>query len=308
MSTELTTLAQAQDFTAVVDMAVNAMDSIHTQRAYRRALTNFMSWYAEHGRGAFTRAAVNAYKQHLKDTGAGGLNQRLSAIRKLAKEAEANGLIDANTARGIVDVEGIQQRGTRAGNWLTKDEAEQLINAPDDTTLKCKRDRALLAVLVGAGLRREECVNLKASHVQQRDGRWVIVDITGKRNKLRTVPIASWVQVLIERWKQAAGITAGYLFPELTRWRGVGREQTSTQAIMRAVVLYAEEIGKPNIRPHDLRRTYAKLARKGGAQLEQIKFTLGHDSVATTEKYVGDELDYQNAPADAMGLSVRLRA
>ncbi len=77
---------------------------------------------------------------------------------------------------------------------------------------------------------------------------------------------------------------------------------------MRAVVLYAEEIGKPNIRPHDLRRTYAKLARKGGAQLEQIKFTLGHDSVATTEKYVGDELDYQNAPADAMGLSVRLRA
>ncbi len=76
---------------------------------------------------------------------------------------------------------------------------------------------------------------------------------------------------------------------------------------MRCVKKYGAEIGRPEIAPHDLRRTYAKLARGAGAQLEQIQITLGHESLDTTRRYLGSELDYQNAPSDAIRLNVRMR-
>lgn len=310
--TNLTTTPPPVDaqLATVVDMAVNAVDSEHTRRAYRRALIEFTAWFIAHPQ-PFNRAAVNNYKAQLQQDGTtdASINQRLSAIRKLAKEAEANGWIDANTARGIVEVEGIAQRGTRAGNWLTIEEASALLNAPDDSTLKGKRDRALLAVLIGAGLRREEMQNLTVEHLQQREGRWCIVDIRGKRNKVRTVPIAAWTKALIDRWLQAAGIASGPVFALVTRGANgkVLANKTTSQSIMRAVMKYAEQIGKPVIRPHDLRRTYAKLARAGGAPLEQIQINLGHDSLTTTQKYLGADLDYQSAPADVIKLNVRFR-
>lgn len=60
------------------------------------------------------------------------------------------------------------------------------------------------------------------------------------------------------------------------------------------------------IAPHDLRRTYAKLARKAGAELEQIQLTLGHASIETTQRYLGTDLDLENAPSDA--IAIRLAA
>src|SRR5919199_185642 len=77
------------------------------------------------------------------------VNQRLSAIRRLATEAEDNGLLDPQVANGIRAVKGARREGRRTGNWLTRDEAQQWLDAPDTRTLKGKRDRALLAVLIG---------------------------------------------------------------------------------------------------------------------------------------------------------------
>ena len=61
------------------------------------------------------------------------------------------------------------------------------------------------------------------------------------------------------------------------------------------------------IRPHDLRRTFAKLARKGGAALEQIQLSLGHASIRTTEKYLGIRQDLADAPCDRLGLRLNYR-
>jgi site-specific recombinase XerD len=83
------------------------------------------------------------------------------------------------------------------GNWLSASQAERLINSPDVATLKGNRDRALLALLIGTGLRREEAASLTTEHVQQRDGRWVIVDLTGRGNRLRSVPVPSFAKA---RW------------------------------------------------------------------------------------------------------------
>ena len=88
------------------------------------------------------------------------MNQRLAAIRKLAREAAAHGWLAAETALSIAQVAGAKQQGTRAGNWLTRAQAEQLINSPDPSTLPGRRDHVILALLAGCGLRRAEATNL----------------------------------------------------------------------------------------------------------------------------------------------------
>jgi site-specific recombinase XerD len=89
------------------------------------------------------------------------INVQLSAIRKLAAEAADNRLLDADLAAGIAKVRGVKNEGVRAGNWLTREQARELLLAPDTSTLKGKRDRAILAVLLGCGLRRSELVALE---------------------------------------------------------------------------------------------------------------------------------------------------
>jgi site-specific recombinase XerC len=77
-------------------------------------------------------------------------------------------------ASAIGRVKGAVQKGRRIGRWLTREEASLLLRDSGEDGLKAKRDRALLCLLVGAGLRREEIVSLEIGHVQQREGRWVI--------------------------------------------------------------------------------------------------------------------------------------
>lgn len=151
----------------IVDMAVNGLDSEHSKRAYRRALADFLEWYAEHG-GGLSKATVNDYRAWMVKVGVpeSSINLRLTAIRRLAREAADNNLIDDATARSIERVKGIARSGEPGGNWLTKDQAEALLNSPDTTTLRGKRDRALLGILVGCGLRREEAAKLTFAHIQ----------------------------------------------------------------------------------------------------------------------------------------------
>lgn len=136
---------------------------------------------------------------------ASSVNQRLSAIRKLALEAADNGALDPQVANGIRAVKGARREGRRAGNWLTREEAQLWLNAPDICTMRGRRDRALLAVLIGCGLRRSEAAGLTFEHVQQRDGRWVLVDLIGKRDKIRSVPMPDWAKAAIDEWSVVAG-------------------------------------------------------------------------------------------------------
>jgi integrase len=160
-------------------LVLDAVSSPSTRTMYGKALDDFFLWREEQGRPAFSRAAVQAHRAALESKGysPSTINQRLAAVKKLAREAAANGLLAAEMAAGIDQVAGVKQQGTRVGNWLTRAQAEALINSPDPETLKGQRDRALLALLVGCGLRRAEAAGLTAGHIQQRDGRWVIVDL-----------------------------------------------------------------------------------------------------------------------------------
>lgn len=291
--------------TAIVQMVTDSVTSEHTKRAYGRALVDFVGWHGETGRAGLDKATVNAYVAHLRAAGvsASSINQRLVAIRKLAREAADNGLIDQSTAGAIARAEGVRSEGKRLGNWLSKEDAQRLLDAPDVSTVKGLRDRALLAVLLGCGLRREECAALAVEHLQQREGRWVIVDLVGKRNKVRSVPMPSWAKYAVDAWLLAASVTAGPVFRPVNKGGRVGDGGMTAQAVYNAVNEYAAALGL-TVHPHDLRRTFAKLAHKGSAPLEQIQLSLGHSSVQTTERYLGVRQDLQSAPCDVLGLRV----
>lgn len=296
MSTQLQTIT----IQPIVQMVTDSFKSPHTRRAYGRALTDFMAWVEDAQVSGFNKATVRAYVAQLVDNGVGGINQRLAAIRKLAQESADNGLIDNATAQAICRVENIRHEGTKMGNWLSKEQAENLINAPDTETLKGKRDRAVLAVMIGCGLRRVEVTRLTLGHIQQREGRWMVVDLKGKRDKVRSIPMPSWAKSAIDVWVDASGVADGPLFRPLRRGGHVQSGPMTSQAVWNIVKEYAPG----DVAPHDLRRTFAKLARKGGAEIDQIQASLGHASVKTTQDYIGEHQDLINAPCDVLGLKV----
>src|ERR1700722_9427006 len=201
-------------------LVLDSVNSPESKRAYGRAITDFLLWYPTASPGiGFTKATVQAYRAHLVDQAlaASSINVKMSAIRRLAAEAADNGLVAPDLAAGIGRVKGIKNEGVRTGNWLTARQAEQLINSPDVTKLKGKRARGLLAVLIGCGLRREETARLTFEHIQQRDGRWVIVDMRGKGGRVRTVPMPAWTKAAIDDWTMATGCSSGRVFRPINK-------------------------------------------------------------------------------------------
>ena len=82
----------------------------------------------------------------------------------------------------------------------------------------------------------------------------------------------------------------------------VGPGPIQAQSIFETVAAYARQTGLGKITPHDLRRTFAKLAHQGRAPLEQIQLSLGHASIQTTERYLGLAQNLHDAPCDRLGL------
>jgi integrase len=133
----------------------------------------------------------------------------------------------------------------------------------------------MLALLVGCGLRRAELIRLEVEDIEQREGRWVIPDLAGKGNRLRTVPVPAGVKARINDWLATAGLTEGKIFRPMTKGgRIAGEAIADEKAVWQVVLKYARLTSLGNLAPHDLRRTCAKLCRKGGGDLEQIQLLL----------------------------------
>lgn len=153
-----------------------------------------------------------------------------------------------------------------------------------------------------AAPRREELAHLDMSHIQMREGRWVLADIRGKRGRVRTVALPASTKAAIDEWTGAAGITTGPVFRRLTRnGRVLPGKGVGVWAIWDVVVTSAKAIGIDGFGPHDARRTCAKLCRKRGGKLEQIQFMLGHQSIETTAIYTACEQEIAVAVNDNLG-------
>ena len=143
----------------------------------------------------------------------------------------------------------------------------------------------------------------------------MIVDIVGKGRRVRTVPVPGWAKALVDQWSFEAGLTSGLVLRRFRKGGWLVYDTTpdgetraagmSADAIADVVTTYARQLGW-DLSPHDLRRTFAKLARSGQAPLEQIQLALGHQNIQTTQRYLGSELDLADAACDRLG--IRLNA
>ena len=283
---------------------LDSLRSPESKRGYRHAIDEFIQWYCSEPRLSFNKTVVTRYRIALENRqlAAGTINGRLAAVRRLAYEAADAGLLSPELAAGIRRVKGAKKLGVRLGNWLTADEARRFWQSPVSDTLKGKRDRAILAVLLGCGLRRRELADLDFTHLQQREDHWAIVDLVGKGGHIRTVPVPEWVKATIDCWTAEAGITAGRLFRCVCRAGKSWGTGVTERVVWHVVKQYARKLGLPHVAPHDLRRSCAKLCHASGGELDQIQFLLGHVSVQTTERYLGCKQRIRGAVNDHIGI------
>jgi integrase len=223
-------------------------------------------------------------------------------VRRLAYEAADSGLLSPDLAAGIRRVKGAKKLGVRVGNWLTAEQGKRLLEAFDHGNLRSSRDYAMVAVLLGCGLRRAELAGLKVDDLQQREEHWVIADLVGRGGHVRTVPAPSWVKTAVDAWLTDAKVSAGPVFRAINKAGRIGNGGFSPKVIWGVVKAGCSKCGLDGVAPHDLRRTCARLCHEAGGELEQIQFLLGHVSVQTTERYLGCKQRLRNAVNDHIGI------
>lgn len=187
-------------------------------------------------------------------------------------------------------------RGAKTHTWLSKSEVKRLLDTCGQD-LQGQRDRLLLGLLVAAGLRREEAANLRFEDVKlvPRGDRFrTVLAVVGKGDKERTVPISDALANAIDAWGAVVG-GEGYILRSLDKEMG---ESMSTVAIFKVVRKHGAAIGKDDLAPHDLRRTYAQIGFDDGVPITQISKLLGHSDVKTTMRYLCLDLDLEVTASD----------
>ena len=238
---------------------LNSLSSPRSRRNYKFAMEQFIAWYCSEPRLALNRTVVLRFRLHLESLGlaAGTINQRLAAVRRLAYEAADSGLLSPELAAGIRRVKGVKQLGYRAGNWLNCEQARLLLQKSDGEGLRSVRDVAMMSILLGCGLRRSELAALETEAIQIRQGHWAIVDLVGKGNHVRTVPMPNWVKEAVDRWLKSATVASGRVFRAVSRHGTSWGDGISENVAIRPVLAIAD---LANIGPS----TLTDLPRYGG--------------------------------------------
>jgi site-specific recombinase XerD len=283
---------------------LSTLGSPDSERSYRFAIDDFVAWYCSEPRLAFNKTVVLRYRLQLeaRHLSASTINIRLAAIRRLAYEAADSGLLSPELAASIRRVKGPKKLGVRLGNWLTAEQGKALLSIPTGSSVRSKRAYAMLALLLGCGLRRSELVHLTMEHLQQREEHWAVVDLVGKGGHVRTVPIPAWVKEAIDIWSTTANIKSGTLFRCVNKTGSIWGRGITEKVVWCMVRECGSKANTEKLAPHDLRRTCARLCHESGGELEQIQFLLGHVSVQTTERYLGCKQRLREAVNDKIGL------
>lgn len=301
-------LTKPNNIEAVIPLVISDVASRHTKTAYTAELRRFFAW-VETNRppDGFARSTVLAYRDGMREAGRGpvSINLALSAIRKLARVAADADLMDQGIAGRIDAVAGLPRGDKqRLGNWLTLEQLKMLLAAPPPTTPnRGLRDRAAIWIMGACGLRREEAAGLQVKNLQVRDGRPALVDFKGKGDKFRTVPIHHLADAAIRAWMAHAGIIEPeeYILTTVANPDRLTKRQADGARLYDACKRYCAAFSL-QFRPHDLRRTFAALARKGGADLESIQMAMGHANLVTTSMYLSKITAMENAAADRIEL------
>lgn len=286
--------------TYVAGMALN------TQRAYTSRLNAFLIWRDRQPSGSFV-THLKQYVAYLREEQ--GLSPRsvqahINTIKGMLRTAAA---LEPSLAAGLPQLELVKTphvRGEIQGQRLTAQQARVLLDAPGRETIKGIRDSAILGLLLTLGLRRSEICTLTWGHITEIEGHHVIANLKGKHGRIRTLKLPVWLWRLLAQWGEDGGMDMKELdrriFVPVTKDGHVltRRAGLTPHAIYKLINTYTVLVDLPPVKPHDLRRTAALLARRGGASIEQVQLMLGHASPQTTSNYIGETLDLDDNAVD----------
>lgn len=308
MTTQLTTLKEfdADNFVlSAIENDANLQPS--TKKKYTQAVQNYL------GTGG-SITDVQALRAYSQTVGASTASFLSAAITKLAKELEM--LVKSGaTPENVLDAQAMvyraeamqnaiptkQSKGQKAHTWLSRAEVLRLYDSCGGG-IRGQRDRLAIGLLVAAGLRRQEAADLTFEDVLEQpagDGTRTVLAIKGKGAKDRVIPINDNLAEAIREWGEVVGGEGRVL-------RGIRRgghldknnKKMSGTAIYNLVQKRGDLIGKDDLQPHDLRRTYAQLGYEAGVPISQISLLLGHANIETTQRYLNIELDTESTVSD----------
>src|SRR5712672_2515448 len=145
------TMLRLADLEQSKNAVLQSLGAASSQESHGHAIDEFIGWYCSEPRLLFNRIVVLRYRFFLeqKNLAPSTINVRLAAVRRLAYEASDTGLLRPDLAARIRRVKGAKRLGVRIGNWLTVDQSKTLLGGPPADDLRGKRDRAILALLIG---------------------------------------------------------------------------------------------------------------------------------------------------------------
>ena len=251
----------------------------HTLESYGRDLARLQRWADQAGKpvAQLTRADLRKWIAQLSREGLAppSVARAVSAARGLFRFL----MLDGHIKRHPTEDLDTPQRFAYLPQFLTEDEINLLLAAPDIATEMGVRDRALLEVMYAAGLRVSELVSLKQTDVDMQAG---LVVCHGKGSKERRVPIGKsavhWLQ-------QYNSVRAGYGKPSSPHLF-VNRGKPLTRQFAWAMIKrYANKAGVKDISPHTLRHSFATHLLQHGADSRSVQALLGHSDISTTQIY-----------------------
>jgi integrase len=276
-----------------------------TKTKYSRAVER----YQDAGGDLFDPDQLAEYAQELPASGRAFLKaavklvtDRLAVQVKGMATPENVAAVQATLYRAEALQDAIQTetpKGTKAHIWLSQAQVKALLDTCDCDGVKGQRDRLALGLLVAAGLRCSEAVGLCFDDVklQPIKGKMrTVLDVLGKGAKSRVVPISDRLANAIDEWAVAVG-GEGPVLRSITKGGDVG-ESLSSVGLFNLVRNAGAVMGKPELAPHDLRRSYAQLGYEAGVPVTQISKLLGHSSITTTQRYLNLDLDLSTTISD----------
>ncbi len=262
--------------------------SEHTILAYHTDLENAAQFFHRVGITSWRSIEANHMLRYESSLGPKiartTAQRRISGLRSFLKFLKKN---NEGPAADLPSTGGFKKPKTLP-KALPMDQMVALLGIPDLTTAPGLRDRALMELIYGAGLRVSEAVELEMSNLELESRN---VQVLGKRGKVRRVPLPEGTVVWLERYLQSGR-------PQLAKRanarvflsdRGLNLLRQTAYDILEK---YAKRAGLPDgVSPHTLRHTYAVHLLKGGADLRAVQELLGHESISTTQIYTQLDLD-----------------
>lgn len=236
--------------------------------------------------GNLRRHHVMAVTELLRDTGraTATVNTYLSALKGVAKEAWMLKLMDVESFQHIRALRNLRGSRLPRGRALPPEEIRALFAACEsDGSSLGGRDAAMLAVILGCGLRRSEAVGLDLSDVVTQER---ALKVLGKGNKERLayMPAGTWQR--LRTWvDDVRGEKDGPLFTRIRRFDTLTNDRLTDQAVYHVLQVRQRQAGIAKCAPHDLRRTFATAMLDNGEDLITVKDAMGHASVTTTQQY-----------------------